>query len=240
MTRYALFLLPTLALSLLLAPPADADPKAKWERINREDGITVYSKSVKGSDLIAVKGETTIKQPLEKVLSVLMTHQRWEEWVDRMRVSKILKTVSVYEYVVYQAFELPAFVSDRDFVYRGVVTSNAKGQVILSMTSCKWKSAPKTVGVRAKMINSRYVLTPKGKGQTAIEVEIHTDPKGMIPTWIVNSIQKSWPVSTLNGVREQAKRKDIKAFPPPPPPKPKPKPKPKAKSAAKSAAKPGN
>jgi len=233
MTRSALTLLLTLASSLLLVAPAAADPSAKWERINREAGITVYSKTIAGSDLVAVKGETTIKQPLEKVLSVLMTHERWGEWVDRMSGSKILKTNSTYDYVVYQAFELPAFVSNRDFVYRGTVTSNAKGQVILSMTSCKSKAAPETVGVRAKMMNSRYVLTPKGDSQTTVEVEIHADPKGMIPTWLVNQLQKSWPVGTLSGVREQARRKDIKLFPVPPvskPAQPKPaQPKPKAK-----------
>ncbi len=220
MIRRVLSLLPTLALSLLLSAPAAADPGVKWERINREGGITVYSKTVEGSDLVAFKGETTIKQPLGKVLSVLMTHQRWGEWVDRMSGSKILKTVSTYEYIVYQAFELPVFVSDRDYVYRGTVTRNAKGQVILSMTSCTWKSAPKTVGVRALMLHSRYVLTPKGKSQTTVEVEIHTDPKGMVPNWLVNQIQKSWPVSTLNGVRQQARRKDIKPFPLPPVAKP--------------------
>jgi hypothetical protein len=219
MIRAALTVLLTLCSSLLLVTPATADPSAKWKRINREDGITVYSKTVTGSDLVAVRGKTTIKQPLEKVLSVLMTHQRWGEWVDRMSSSKILKTISTYEYIVYQSFDMPAFVSNRDFVYRGTVTSNAKGQVILKMSSCKWKSAPETVGVRAKMMNSRYVLTPKGNDQTHVEVEIHADPKGLIPDWLVNQLQKSWPVGTLNGVRKQASRKDVKRFPAPPPAK---------------------
>ncbi len=220
MNRPTLTSLLALALSALLVTPAAADPSGKWQKINREDGITVYSKTITGSDLVAVKGKTTINQPLEKVLSVLMTHQRWGEWVDRMSSSKILKTVSTYEYIVYQSFDMPALVSNRDFVYRGTVTRNAEGQVILNMTSCKWKSAPETVGVRAKMHNSRYVLTPKGDSQTFVEVEIHADPKGLIPTWLVNQLQKSWPVGTLNGVRRQAKRKDVKRFPIPPLPKP--------------------
>lgn len=220
MIRHALTVILTLTLSLLLATPAAADPSGKWKRINREAGITVYSKTITGSDLIAVKGKTTIKQPLEKVLSVLMTHERWDEWVGRMSGSKILKTVSTYDYVVYQSFTMPAFVSNRDFVYRGTVTSNAKGQVILSMSSCKWKSAPETVGVRARMMNSRYVLTPKADGQTHVEVEVHADPMGLIPDWLVNQLQKSWPIGTLNGVRRQANRKDVKPFPVPPLPKP--------------------
>ena len=26
-------------------------------------------------------------------------------------------------------------------------------------------------------------------------------PKGWLPTWLVNLIQKSWPLKTLNGIR---------------------------------------
>ena len=54
MTQRAKILLPTLALGLLLVAPAAADPAGAWERINREEGVTVYKKVIKGSDLIAV------------------------------------------------------------------------------------------------------------------------------------------------------------------------------------------
>jgi hypothetical protein len=215
LTRSVLITLLALALGVSLGSPAAAQT-GKWERINREDGITVFKKTIPGSDLIAVKGETTIKQPLAKVLSVFMTHERWGEWVSRMKNSKILKTTSTYDYVIYQAFKLPFFVSDRDYVYHGRVSQNAKGQVILTMVSCTSELAPETCGVRAELINSRYVLTPKGKSQTTVEVEIHTDPKGLIPAWLVNQLQKSWPVGTLNGVRDQARRKDVEPFPLPP------------------------
>ena len=58
MARPALRLLSVLAVSVLLATPASADPGTGWIRIKNEDGISVYTKEVKGSDLIAVKGKT--------------------------------------------------------------------------------------------------------------------------------------------------------------------------------------
>lgn len=198
---------------LLLPTTASADD---WEKINTEDGVSVYSKAVEGSDLVAFKGVATIKQPLGKLLSVLMDNERRVEWVDRMSVSTILEEKNKFDFVIYQAFDLPFIISNRDYVYRGKAYTDAQGAVVLTMNSCKHEKSPETVGVRAKLIRSKYKLIPKGKTQTTVEVEIHTDPRGMIPTWLVNQIQENWPAKTLSGIRKQAQRKDVKPYPLPP------------------------
>ena len=211
-----------IALCLLFACPAFAAPDEPefdaipWEKIAKEAGVTVYTKEVPGSDLVAFKGVTTIWQPLGKVLSVLMDNDRRTEWVDRLVKSEVLEEISDHEYILYQHFGLPFIMSDRDYVYHGKATRNAQGQVTLAMNSCEFEGSPETIGVRAELVRSRYVLTPKGEKQTTISVEIQTDPKGMIPTWLVNLIQKTWPAKTLKGVRKQASRKDVEEYPLPP------------------------
>jgi hypothetical protein len=35
------------------------------------------------------------------------------------------------------------------------------------------------------------------------------DPKGFIPSWIVNFFQKSWPLHTFEAIRIQAAKPDI-------------------------------
>jgi hypothetical protein len=195
----------------LLLLPMVAFAGDGWEQVNKEDGVTVYSKSVKGSDLVAFKGETIIEQPLEKILAVLMDNDRRTEWVARLAKSEVLEEVSTFEYVIYQHFSLPLILSDRDYVYRGKATRDEDGLVTLAMTSCKHSESPKTVGVRANLINSSYRLSPEGDDKTRVEVEIHTDPKGMLPTWLVNMIQKSWPSKTLNGIRAQLEKEGIEA-----------------------------
>jgi hypothetical protein len=69
------------------------------------------------------------------------------------------------------------------------------------------------VGVRANLIRSKYELIPKGKQQTIVIVEIHTDPKGLIPTWLVNAIQKGWPRKTLVALGKQVKNSYVKRAP---------------------------
>lgn len=206
-----------LLLTLLLVPTS-VFAKSDWKKLNFEDGVTVYKQKIKGSDLIAFKGVALINAPIKKVFSVLMDNTRRTEWVARLKKSVILEKFNEFDFVIYQHFKAPIFISDRDYVYRGTASRDASGRVVLKMSSCLHGKAPKTVGVRANLMRSKYVLEKVGS-KTRISVEIHTDPKGWIPTAIVNMIQKSWPVKTLSGVRKQAKRSGVKDRRLPPLPK---------------------
>lgn len=199
---FAILMLPSLAFA------------GDWVEMYQQDGVTVSSKVVPGTKLIPFKGETVLNAPIDKVLYVLMDHEHRVEWVDRLYLNRILQEDGPYDYVIYQAFALPAIFSNRDYVYHGsVVRDAATGVIELSMGSVEHADAPETVGVRANLINSRYVLTPLDDGTTSIQVEIQTDPAGMMPTWLVNLIQKSWPLKTLNGVRGQLSKPYTGSFP---------------------------
>jgi hypothetical protein len=198
---------------LLVSGPARA---GAWEKIDEEEGIKVFRKEVAGSPLVAFRGEAMISAPLEKLLWVLADNAHRTDWVDRLKKSVVLATTGSYEYVVYQHFSLPFPISDRDYVYRGRATRDQHGVVTLAIASVTHPKAPATIGVRANLIGSRYVLTPKGPDKTYVVVEVHTDPKGAIPTWLVNLIQKSWPMKTLKGLRAQVTKSFVKRLELPP------------------------
>jgi hypothetical protein len=62
-------------------------------------------------------------------------------------------------------------------------------------------------------LNGRYLLEPIDDGQhTRLTVELHADPKGALPAFVVNFFQKDWAHQTLVGIRKQAARR----LPPPP------------------------
>ena len=122
--------------------------------------------------------------------------------MDRLSTTKVLEVKNKYERITYGAFDLPWPISDRDYVYH-VKASKQGENVYIAIKSATHSDAPGTVGVRAHLNNSNYVLEPLGDNKTKVTVEIHTDPKGLLPSWLVNLIQKSWPVKTLNGIRKQ-------------------------------------
>ncbi|HSC86414.1 MAG TPA: START domain-containing protein [Polyangiaceae bacterium] len=189
--------------SLLGAGSVHAAPS--WEKIDEDEGIKVYSKDIPDSSIVAFRGEALIQQPIEKVLWVLADNEHRTEWVDRLKKSVILERKGPFDYVVYQHFSAPFPASDRDYVYRGQARRDAEGVVRISLESVEHPKAPTTVGVRGRIIKSRYLLTPKGDS-TFVVVEIQMDPMGAIPTFIVNLVQKSWPMKTLKNLRTQVKK----------------------------------
>ena len=180
-----------------------------WTLYDEEDGVKSFRKNVEGSPIVAFMGKTTIDAPLEMVLGVIADNERRTDWVDRLETSTVLETVSPYEHYIYQAYNLPWPISDRDYVYHAKATNQGES-VILSIKSMTHRKAPKTVGVRAHLHRCTYTLVPKDGNRTHVTVEVHTDPKGILPNWLVNLIQKKWPIKTLSGIRRQVTKSFVK------------------------------
>lgn len=189
-------------LALTLISPVALALDLEWEQIYDDEDVKVSRAEVEGSKLFAFRGDTIMAASQQQVLGVLLDNDHRLAWVDRLYQNDVLERTSDFDYVIYQAFDLPALFSSRDYVYHGVVTEDeATGVVTLAMQSIEHADAPETIGVRARLIDSRYMITPLEDGTTRVEVEIVTDPEGMMPAWLVNMVQKDWPMETLNGLR---------------------------------------
>jgi hypothetical protein len=187
---------------------------SEWNFVKEEQAVKVYKRDVEDSALKAMRGETVINAPIDKLLWVLFDNEHRTEWVDRLVESKILTRKNSHEYIVYQRFHLSSLMSDRDYVYHGRAHQlSTDGAVRLSIQSVTHPQAPETVGIRAELIHTHYTLTPLGDGRTRVEVEVLTDPKGWLPAWLVNLIQQNWPVKTLDGLRVQVAKPFVGSLP---------------------------
>lgn len=203
-----------LSLLLLLGFGARALASADWEEISNEDGIVCWSRDVPDSPIVAFKGEGVVDAPIAKVARVLQDTSRKKEWIARTLEVREVRRVSDLEYVEYIRSEAPGPIKDRDFVYNAKVElDREKKTLIVRIKSVKEPLAPENedVAVRGELLDSCYVLTSIEDGKkTRVSVEIQADPKGMIPKWVVNLVQKSWPRKTLQGIRDQAAKADVK------------------------------
>ena len=180
-----------------------------WKQIKAEDGVKVYSKDVPGSDLMAFKGVKTMPVPITKVAQVLLDKdpETKKEWIAMVVDFKILDIKDDYNSITYSSYDLPWPMSDRDYVVASAMKINKATQtVFISLNSTVHPKAPKTVGVRAHLVRSHYKLVALPGNKTEVTVEIQTDPKGLLPKWLVNVIQKGWPYKTLTKMEAQAKK----------------------------------
>ena len=184
--------------------------KEGWEKIDQKDGVKVYRKAFKDSDVKGVGGSALIDAPASKILWVLMDHGRKDQWVDKFHSARTIDTPSPLTSIQYAAFSMPLTISDRDFVYAyEFIYHQDKKMIEVDVKSVKHKKEPvsKSVGVRGEIIFGKYRLYPrKGGKKTYVEVEYLADPKGYLPSWVVNIVQKSWPYKTLTNLRAQVKK----------------------------------
>lgn len=211
----------TIVLTLLLSS-SPVFGEDRWEKVLQKSGISVYSKSFPGPDLMGFRGIVDIEAPALKVLRVLMDNQRKRGWIWGLEKSRVLKQFSNHDMIVYQAFRLSRFISDRDFVFRGKVTRDkSSGWIHLRCVSVAYSKAPKTIGVRAELLRNNFTLIPIKKGKkTRVIMDCLGDPKGWIPKWLVRKTQKNWPVEILWGLRSQSSKSGYKLYPEPPARKP--------------------
>jgi hypothetical protein len=199
-----------------LLPSVGAKEPPPWTKLEEKDGITVFQQDIEGSDLLSFRAVAVFDAKPLKVLSAITDHSRHKEWVQRLSKTKILKRTNSYDIVYYQSFKMPFGVDDRDFVLHGKAVRKKNGVIVANASSVEWDGSPKTVGVRAALYKSRFELTELPKGQTRVDFEVQGDPKGWIPDWVTNRVQGDWPMKTLNGLRAQCKKSDVKpvALPP--------------------------
>ena len=184
-----------------------------WEELSNEDGIKVWRRDVDGSPVVAFKGETVINAPLAKVANVLDDTSRKGEWVANLLESKDLTIFSPTDRIEYNRTEAPWPIKDRDFVFRATVQVDKSSKTItiqIKSTTHASKPVDEDKAVRGELLESSYVLASLGENRTRVTVEMQVDPKGSVPKWVVNWAQKGWPRKTLEGIRGQCAKADVK------------------------------
>ena len=154
----------------MCAPFAEAKP---WEFLAKEDGVTIWTRKVPGSDINAVKGETIIDAPIEKLVWVVTTCYRRTEWVKYLSKCDIIEMNKSNRFVAYQSFDMPWPVSDRDFILKGRIYSDNKGAVRIDVASGKDKRGPLVIRTACRRRVPSPRAAPRGIRANNHDASLH-------------------------------------------------------------------
>lgn len=180
----------------------------KWSLAKEVDGIKIFEANVKGADVVAFRGETTLNFPIERVVSSLADMERKKEWMHDLKEVRTLEILNPRVRIEYYHSGTPWPLSDRDFIYKAEFKYFPKAETfVLNLKNAEHKSMPTRKGVvRGKIIESNYFISKTDKpGVTKMAVEILVDPMGSVPKWLVNIFQKDWPRNTLTSLKRLMK-----------------------------------
>ncbi len=222
MTRWAIIVMALFEFTVLTSAYADPPkPNVSWEVLYSNEGITTERGLVVDSPFMAFRGTGIVEARIGKVISILFDHPRANEWVHELVDSTKLRALSNHGVVVWQRFDNPWPILDRDFVYRAEPTYDeakkyfrawfsdiADTDIVLTDVE-RSKIPDQSCCVVAKLIYAEWQFRATGPESTCVRVEVMLDPKGWVPALLVNWFQRNWPYLTIKNLRSQAQKEDI-------------------------------
>lgn len=186
---------------------ASVTSEPSWTLIHDEDGVKSYRKELPDSRTVAFRGEATLPMSPIRILTILSNVERYTEWNKNIKKLVLLERKSISERIQYMETFVPFPYQNREVVVHIKTSWNPEMKAIaVESHSVDDPRAPADTGcVRANVIFSRYFLKPSPDWtSTDMSLEIHADPMGNIPGWLVNIFQKNWPRKTFRALTERA------------------------------------
>jgi hypothetical protein len=188
-----------------------ASKGSEWHKVSDDDGIIVYQKKVEGLDTVSLRGETTIAASIKHITDLMADNSIAHLWMPMVAERRTLKMLSPMSRVEYTHVAMPWPITDRYFVNIGQAETQPDGSMKLSVKSHERPQdfmplqPDKVLGI---LHFSEFLLTKlEGGRKTRIQLEVNTDPKGNIPSWIVNVAQRSWPRDFFTGLIGQLRKR---------------------------------
>jgi hypothetical protein len=200
----------TISSSSLWAKRPDVDEayiesikKEGWKEILVNDNIKVFKKEFPGSSFTAFRGIGILKVPMPILFHVVRDVEKSHLWTPNLTEKRIIQSYNYLEAVTYNLNALPWPATDRETVLYSKLYFDEKINMFNVFTkSVDHQLAPPSKKlVRGIVHDCNFYFKPVPEG-TLVDLEAVIDPKGSIPAWIVNMLQKKWPALFLLKMEE--------------------------------------
>lgn len=177
-----------------------------WEKVDEDDGLTIYEKKDE-TGFLAFRAEGVIDGSVRDVASAILDADHTTDWVDHLEEDRVLSRPGPGKFIEYTHIGTPFVLKDRDFVCEVNVKADEKAKVLsIESHSVDDPGAPRTKYVRGSVVHNEFRLSPDGSpNRTLLRGEFHIDPKGTVPKWIVNLFQRAWPRKAFLAIQKRVK-----------------------------------
>ncbi len=193
-----------------------AESKAgAWELVANENGVTVYSRPIKDSDLLEYQAITVINQRMDAICEVFSDLEAFPKWMpncDRISMVKNIdydndKDLKNNYKIMYIITDMPFPLSDRDILAKTIIdVDESSGNLVIDIVGVKELLVPvKQDVVRMTDLKARYIVEYIEEEKTRLYYILSSDPAGSVPHFVVNLAAYKNPMDTLIKLREVAK-----------------------------------
>lgn len=204
-TRTSRLAIAGLAFAMTALTPAMLFAAADWTLAKESEGITIHTRPVDGSGIDEFRGVAELAVPVEPLLALLRDSDRFHEWFPATPESKLLERNDEFS-VQYSVMDAPWPVSDRDNVLRSVLTRSENGTVEIRVVADPDFHPEQAGKVRVRKAQGLWRLEPLDAKRTRVTFQMHLEPGGGVPEWLINARVVETPFEALGNLRTRLER----------------------------------
>jgi hypothetical protein len=193
-----------------VASASAQEAPSPWERVRDDSGIIVHRRKIPGASIHEFRGRGIVDAPMAKVIAVAQDSDRRTEWMDRCIEARTLEKPTQKSQIAYNRTKGSGLVSDRDAVIYGkAIFDTRRKEVRFEFHAVTYPQVPPRKGVvRMPALKGHWIFQPVAgdPGKTQVEYQVHADPGGYIPTFLVNLVSREIPHKTIVLLRRQVHR----------------------------------
>ncbi len=186
---------------------------ADWKQVKASDGITVYTRTVEGSDYLEFRGETVVEGSVAALVAILYDTPAAPRWLHQCSFGMTLEEVRFEENYIFERYDLPFPVSNRQVILHSKLIWNDDGARLETRESngyCddhplkRCQTVEESGLIALSRSRGYYHFTPLGDGRSKVVWQQHTEPGGTLPSWLVSALVVDIPFNSLQQMRALA------------------------------------
>jgi hypothetical protein len=159
---------------------------SSWQLELESPQYKLYTQNKAGSEFLQTKAVLTIPTSSEKVLKHFGTGDKCWSWQRRCEKTKVIKSLSKSEQVIYVAIDMPWPISNREFLVRSHSYKSADENAFIIKLTPEHEVKYKEDYVQGS-VNSEYIITRLKADETQVMIVMHTEFAGSVSGSLINS-----------------------------------------------------
>lgn len=186
-----------------------------WTLVSKRDGVATFSQQLDDSRLLGFRGVGVVDVHVSRMVAAMLDPSQTVEWVDLLAEERVIADDGEKQ-ILYQRYGMAWPVADRDMVLeRRIRTFPDQHLTTIHLKSTTHPDAPELPGIVRADVSKTYVaFKALPGGRTQVEVEAFTDPRGIVPQWLVNLVQKNWARNSILALTGIARKPHVEPFEP--------------------------
>jgi hypothetical protein len=163
------------------------------------------TKVIEGSPANISRAETVLDIALERLLAEVTSSdgERFKAQEDDLLDWKVVKTISDNQSIIYSGHKVPFPVTNRELCYLRTIHKLEDGRVLVCGNSINDKDVASVDGRVRAVVLACWLFTPQDATKTHVTRCIQLDPKGSVPTFLINAHQAKSAIA-INTLKKTA------------------------------------